>query len=140
MSALDPDVVAKVGEWVRYADEDLAYAQHGLGMEERCPFRLVAYHAQQCAEKYLKSYLVLTGTDFPYTHDIERLISLCASAGASTDQLVEAAELTPYAVFARYPGETDEIGRADAESAVELAATVKQAVRQLLADAGMNEL
>ncbi len=27
----------------------------------RCPFRLVAYHAQQCVEKYLKAYLVLHG-------------------------------------------------------------------------------
>ena len=140
MSARDPQVEDNVRQWVRYADEDLIYARHGLAIKEECPFRLVAYHAQQCAEKYLKGYLVLSGIDFPYTHDIERLLSLCASAGASTDTLTEAAELTPYAVLARYPGESDEVTRADAERAVELAALVGQTVCRLLADAGMNEL
>ena len=140
MSAHDPDAVENVREWVRYADDDLTYARHGLGIKEQCPFRLVAYHAQQCAEKYLKSYLVLAGVDFPYAHDIERLLSLCGSAGASVDGLLGAAELTPHAVVARYPGEADEVVRTDAERAVQLAELVKQAVRQWLADAGVNDL
>lgn len=29
------------------------------------PYRLIAYHAQQCAEKYLKAYLVYHDIDFP---------------------------------------------------------------------------
>ena len=140
MRVPDPDVVRNVSTWARYAEDDLTYARYGLAMGDRCPFRLVAYHAQQCAEKYLKGYLVLAGVDFPYTHDIERLLSLCASAGASVDGLLGAAELTPHAVVARYPGEADEVVRTDAERAVQLAELVKQAVRQWLADAGVNDL
>jgi HEPN domain-containing protein len=137
MSGHDPDVLEKVRQWVRYADEDLAYAQLGLSMEAGCPFRLVAYHAQQCAEKYLKGYLVLTGTDFPYTHDIERLLSLCSAAGASVTGLMDAAELTSYAITTRYPGEVEEVDRAEAERAVQLAVLVKRTVEGWLTEGGL---
>lgn len=140
MSAPDSQIEDNVRQWVRYAEEDLTYARYGLAIKKECPFRLVAYHAQQCAEKYLKSYLVLSGVDFPYTHDIERLLSLCTSVGASVGELTETAELTPYAVLARYPGESDEVTRADAERAVGLAALVRQTVRRLLTNAGMDGL
>jgi hypothetical protein len=60
----------KVKEWARSADEDLRLARHGLALKSACPYRLIAYHAQQCAEKYLKAFLVFEGVDFPYTHNI----------------------------------------------------------------------
>ena len=50
MSAPDA-VVRKVLQWLDYADEDLRLAQHGLDMSiAPPPYRLIAYHAQQCAE------------------------------------------------------------------------------------------
>jgi len=67
MSDTEPAVVAKVRQWAR----------HALTLTSGCPHRLIAYHAQQCAEKYLKAYLVSAGVDFPYTHNISRLLELC---------------------------------------------------------------
>lgn len=137
MSVPDPDVVAKVGQWMRFAGEDLAYARLGLGGKPDPPFRLVAYHAQQCAEKSLKAYLISSGTDFPYTHDIERLLSLCSAVGVSVTALMVAAELTSYAIATRYPSEIEEVAQADAERAVDLAVLVMRTVEQWLAQAGI---
>ena len=41
----------KVLQWLAYAEEDLRLARHGLTLQSNCPYRLIAYHGQQCAEK-----------------------------------------------------------------------------------------
>lgn len=128
-------VLAKVRQWVGYADEDLRLARHAIDMEEP-PCRLISYHAQQCAEKYFKSYLVLHGIDFPYTHNISRLLELCVESGADVDNLRDAEELTPYAITARYPGEAEDVAPEEAARAVEVAELVRQVVRRILAHDG----
>jgi HEPN domain-containing protein len=76
MSKPDRDVLVKVRQWLEYADEDLRLARHGLTLSTGCPYRLIAYHAQQCVEKYIKAYLVYHEIDFPYSHNIARLLEL----------------------------------------------------------------
>ena len=70
MSNRNADILKKVEQWLSFGAEDLRLARHGLKMESGCPYRLIAYHAQQCVEKNLKAYLVYHGIDFPYTHNI----------------------------------------------------------------------
>jgi len=53
-------------EWFLYAEEDLKSAK--ILASEKI-FRASAYHAQQCAEKALKSYLV----QIRKTHDLVEL-------------------------------------------------------------------
>ncbi len=110
MTAPREDRIARVREWATHADDDLRVAEHTLKLKHQCPFRLVAYHAQQCAEKYLKGFLVLHGVDFPYTHNIARLLELCAEHGARTEDYKDAEELTPFAITARYPGDDEPVG------------------------------
>ena len=56
MSALEADIRRKARQWLAYADEDLRLAQHGLTISITSPpYRLIAYHAQQCDEKCLKA-------------------------------------------------------------------------------------
>lgn len=98
------EILAKVREWAAHADDDLRVARHTLTLADECPYRLVAYHAQQCAEKYLKAYLVLGGIDFPFTHNIARLLELCAESADWAQQLKDAEEPTPFAITVRYPG------------------------------------
>lgn len=52
----DPDIVKKVMQWLTFADEDLNMASDALSYGSRRSYRLIAYHAQQCAEKCLKAY------------------------------------------------------------------------------------
>ena len=77
MSAIDDEILNQVKQWLVYADEDLRLARHGMTLSTGVPHRLIAYHAQQCAEKCLKAYLVFHRIAFPYTHNISRLLELC---------------------------------------------------------------
>lgn len=127
------EVLRKVRQWAAYAEEDLRLAQHAMTLPEpERPYRLVAYRAQQCAEKHLKAYLVLRGRDFPYTHNIARLLELCGEDGPWIAELGDAEELTPYAVTVRYPGEDESVGGTEASRAVEVAGRVRRVVRTAL--------
>jgi HEPN domain-containing protein len=103
MKLPEPAVLEKVRRWLSYADEDLRVARYDLSMPEAPPWRVIAFHAQQSAEKYLKAYLVFHLIDFPYTHDLRRLLDLCAAHAGWAEQLRDAEELTLYAITARYP-------------------------------------
>ena len=61
------------------------------------------FHAQQMAEKCLKAYLAHRGAAFPHTHNLAKLIDLCAAIDATFRSLLPSATpLTPYAVELRY--------------------------------------
>jgi HEPN domain-containing protein len=138
MKLPNPAVLEKVKQWLAYADEDLHFAQHGFSMPEGPPSRVIAFHAQQCAEKYLKAYLIFHIIDFPYTHDIAQLLEMCAAHARWTGELEDAEELTPYAITARYPGEDEEVGEAEARRAVEAAVRVRETVKRSLRDEGFE--
>ncbi len=139
MNGVDRAIWHKVEQWLAFADEDLLVAQHGLTLEKECPCRLIAYHAQQCVEKHLKAYLVYRRTDFPYTHNISKLLSLCAKHADWPGEIGCAKELTPYAITTRYPGEDEEVTKAEAERAVEIAEQVRQTARSALVKEGYND-
>ncbi len=129
--SVDDRLVAVVREWLVKAEHDLAAAAHLLTMGMGCPAEIVCFHAQQCVEKYLKAVLILSGVDFPKTHDLERLVDLLpkeVNVGLSAG---EQAELTDYATGVRYPG-SGEIPLADAKRALRIARRVRQRVRAWL--------
>lgn len=112
-----------VADWLRWAHADMTVA--ALIDDERIAPEIVAFHAQQAAEKMLKALLVLRQVDFPRTHSIGALLALCEEAGfAGAQELVDASSLTRYAVAARYPGEDEPVGRLEAKDAATLAAQV----------------
>lgn len=135
MSATDKEIALKVRQWMEYADEDLRLAEYALHMESGCPCRLIAYHAQQCVEKYLKAFLVHQRQDFPYTHNISTLLELCRKHADWVDSFEQADILTAYAITARYPGEDEPVSLAEAQKAVALATQVKAALMTLLTHA-----
>ncbi len=136
MSSRDPDVLSWVFKWLRYGDDDLRLARHGLKLQHS-PHHLIAYHAQQCAEKHLKAYLVLRGVDFPFTHNIARLLELCSEQVSWADSLREAEVLTPFAVTTRYPSGIEEVTKGEARRAIRIAEQVRQVVRQALMQEGL---
>ena len=56
------------------AEDDFATAQ--IGWEHGAPLETVCFHLQQAAEKLLKAALASRGVDYPFTHDLERLLKL----------------------------------------------------------------
>ena len=88
----------------------------------------MCFHAQQCAEKYLKALLIAQGRPFPKTHDLLTLDTLCTEAGfllgLGPSQL---GTLSAYAVKVRYPGE--EPTWEEAQEALEIARAVRRFAR-----------
>jgi HEPN domain-containing protein len=87
------------------------------------------FHSQQAVEKALKGFLTWHETPFRKTHDLRELFGACAGADPSLALLGRRAEgLTPYAWAFRYPGESEEPTRDEAESALALAREVVAAL------------
>jgi HEPN domain-containing protein len=85
---------------LRKAESDLRALDATLEAEA---YDAAAFHAQQAAEKYLKAFLAHAEVDFPYTHNLAKLVELCAQVDASFVSLIPTVEsLTPYAVELRY--------------------------------------
>ena len=66
-------------------------------------FDAACFHAQQAVEKYLKAFLFQRGKEFPFTHNLAKLVEICAVDEPSFRTLMDVvAPLTPYAVELRY--------------------------------------
>lgn len=130
-----PDQVARelAHEWLAKADVDLSAANALLSAGDLSD--VVAFHAQQVAEKALKAFLVWHQIEFPKTHDIERLLELCASVEPEVAAaLASAAELTPYGVEYRYPGEYPPVSKEAAELSLATAQLVLGEAAKRLSD------
>jgi HEPN domain-containing protein len=132
------DILEKVNKWMTYADEDLRLARLALTLSSGCPYRLIAYHAQQCAEKYLKAFLVFHRVDFPFTHNIGKLLDLCGEQKTWTKKLKKVETLTVFAVTLRYPGKTETVTKQNAAQALRMAEKVRKTVRTALVTDGME--
>jgi HEPN domain-containing protein len=139
MKPSDEEISKNVKKWVGFGDEDLKLARHALTLSSGIPYRLIAYHAQQCAEKYLKAYLVSQRLDFPYTHNISRLLEICAEKADWPGTILEAEELTPYAITTRYPGEDEQVTNQEALRAIDISEKVRKIVRKVLRKDGLNQ-
>ena len=60
-----PERLDETRRWLRFAEEDLRAAEALLAQED-IP-RQACFHAQQAAEKAIKSIFVFLQTEFPYT-------------------------------------------------------------------------
>nr|WP_262921752.1 HEPN domain-containing protein [Salinibacter ruber] len=96
----------------------------------------LCFDAQQAAEKALKALCIERGIEFPYVHDLARLITLLQDEGQPVpDEVTEAGRLTRYAVFTCYPGLDDPVTEEDHNRAVSIAERVVEWVEDRL-DAG----
>lgn len=114
-------------EWIVKAEGDFLVAQTIYRARKNPVYDAVCFHAQQCAEKYLKAFLQESGQTIPRTHELLDLLKLCQNIDPSLEMLApDLRELSYYAVNIRYPGES-----ADKEEAKTSFAAIK-VVRNLL--------
>lgn len=116
--------------WINRAEEDYLIAQSAV-RRKRPLTSIACFHAQQCAEKYLKALLVTHGKDFPKTHDLLMLETLCEQIGIFVP--VDAKRLnilSDHAVRTRYPGEDPLLE--ESREALEIAKAVRNFVRKLI--------
>lgn len=118
-------------EWVLKAKSD--YDVVLLLLRSRKPSRHdpLCFHAQQCAEKYLKARLTEAGIAFSKTHDLPTLLGLALPAEPRCsvfDTLL--AVLTDHSVLPRYPGISTAL--ADSREAVKTCRRFRAAARRAL--------
>ena len=117
-------------EWAEYAEEDLILAKSALRRSK--PLTIGScFHSQQCAEKYFKAILVSQNVEFPKTHDLLILNTLCIDSGIFTGFTKEdLGRLSGYAVRTRYPG--NQPSPEEAKDALEIAINIRKFARALL--------
>jgi HEPN domain-containing protein len=94
-------------EWVAKAEGDFATMERESRVAETPNFEAVCFHAQQCAEKYLKARLCEAGVTFGKVHDLVALLDHSLDIEPSWEQFREdLAYLSAFAVSVRYPGDS----------------------------------
>lgn len=118
-------------DWFDKAGQDLEMARRALGPKTPLP-EMACYHAQQCAEKYLKGYLIAHSVPFRFVHDLIYLTQLCAAQEPALGELMSAAEmLGEYGATVRYPIEGSAVPDIEAaKEAIRLAEQVAALVVQ----------
>ena len=118
-------------EWIQKAEGDLATAHRELRARKSPNYDAACFHAQQCAEKYLKALLQEAVIPFGKTHNLPLLLDLQQNRHPFLEMLRPVlAILNAYAVEYRYPGESTD--KEVARQAVKLAEEVKLAVVRVL--------
>ena len=118
-------------EWVLKAEGDFATAERELSVKTNPTYDAVCFHAQQCAEKYLKARLQEADIFFGKTHDLSTLLDLALPAEPSWDTLrSDLQALTVFAVSYRYPG--DSADENDAQEAMTKCRNFREIARRAL--------
>src|SRR3972149_3485410 len=106
--------------WLEKAKDDLEAAQAIIN--EKAPFWVACFHAQQAAEKALKAAQIYFLKDFHKEHDLEILLNSLAGKVDIDDIRHECIELTDFYVTTRYPEiKESELNLEDALSALKMA-------------------
>ena len=118
-------------EWVDKAEGDFITARRELRARKAPNYDAACFHAQQCAEKYLKARLQEEGIAFSRTHDLATLLDLLLPVEPSWAVMrSDLDRLTSFAVEFRYPGTSAD--KAMARSAVAVCQDVRHRVRMSL--------
>ena len=118
-------------EWAGKAEGDYAMLEReGRARKNPCHDG-ICFHAQQCAEKYLKARLSEAKVDFGKTHDLVSLLDLVVPMEPLLEPFRrDLAYLSDFAVAFRYPGES--ATAAQARDAIRRCRAFRSAARRTL--------
>lgn len=120
-----------VADWVAKAEVDFEAARMLSRSRKKGMPDAVCYHCQQCAEKYLKAYLVLHRVAYPKTHDLLKILEMVLPIDALMAVVQrEIKFLNPYSIGIRYPGESAD--REEAKKAIKAVISVREIIRERL--------
>ena len=106
---------AMTAEWVAKAEEDFDVLERELRARKHPGYSAACFHAQQCAEKYLKARLCEAGREFAKTHDLLTLLDQVVDLEPAWELLrPDLRFMLDFAVSYRYPGDS-----ADRETALD---------------------
>jgi len=116
-------------EWIEKAEGDWDSAQREYRARKRPNYDSCCFHAQQCAEKYLKARFEEAGIAFSKTHDLIVLLTDVLAVEPNWRVLQQhLAALNIYSVAFRYPG--NKASKINAANAVKDCRAVRRTIRQ----------
>lgn len=120
-----------VEEWIAKAEGDYETVIDLFPKRRPRQRYIIAFHCQQCAEKYLKALLTLHKISFPKNHDLEVLLTIVLQADPLLAPIQKnLSRLTPFAVEFRYPGE--EVIASEVSDAVKIIKQLRKIFRKRL--------
>ena len=94
-------------EWIAKAEGDFAIMERECQVTDGPNYDGICFHAQQCAEKYLKARLCEAGIKFSKIHDLVALLDQLLDIEPMWEiHREDLAYLSDFAVTFRYPGES----------------------------------
>lgn len=134
----DDERTEEAHRWLRYALDDLVAAKV-LARDPDVAPRQACWLAQQAAEKALKAALCFLELEFGKIHNLDLLRNLLPGDWSVKGRYPDLAELTAWAVEARYPGDWPDATTNDAQRAVETANGVFEVVLEDLRQHGLPD-
>lgn len=119
---------AEAIRWLGFALGDLEAARSQPGRHVRP--RIVAFQAQQAAEKALKSALILEGIEPRRTHDLDDLRDRLPADWRVKQRMPDLGRLSDYAAESRYPDDMTPVTAIQSANAVRQAIAVVRLVRE----------
>jgi len=98
---MSPEKRNSLVTWVAKAEEDLLSAEKLATGDPSQFIGVICFHCQQCAEKYLKAFLIYHDFNFQKVHDLEVLLKNCQQFDNDFETL-DYKNLTDFAVDYRY--------------------------------------
>ena len=131
---MQPEDLQDGTEWLSLAEEDILLGQRAIDDVPVLGGGAV-FHAQQAAEKALKSFLIAHGQSLVKTHELVALLRACLTIEPDFVHHLNAAQtLTPYISRFRYPllGTPLRPSETEAREAIQLATELVDFVRDQL--------
>lgn len=119
------DKIDIVKQWIEKADHDLGTAQ--VTYLYLPSYRdTIAFHCQQSAEKYLKSYLLFLEIPFKRQHSLNYLLGLLSEKISISEEIyLKASELEEFAVEIRYPDTSIELTDEEIQQSFEISKLIR---------------
>jgi HEPN domain-containing protein len=116
-------------EWIDKAEGDWFSTQREARARKHPNYDAACFHAQQCAEKYLKARLQEAGSAFKKPHDLVNLLNLILPIEPTWNALrPDLVVLTNFSTDYRYPGNS--ATKQEAQDAVKRCRNVRRRIRQ----------
>ena len=128
-----------IRNWIMKAEHDLTIGLREMNADNPTT-DMICFHMQQCAEKYLKAYLIFREMDIKKSHDLAAILKDCIAADASFTVLLEKKiqMLTPYGTVVRYPDDFYMPTVEETREAIDMTLAVKTFVRDKLKSIGFK--
>ena len=114
-------------EWVRKAEGDFNTACREGRVASRSNYDAACLHSQQCAEKYLKAFLMSNNARFVWTHNLIQLLGDCTKIDPTFEFVRNECSVLNGMLRLRYP--SDFAAQEDARLAIANVKVVREFVR-----------